>query len=164
MQYNLTKSKELSGDEASIYLVNTINKNEEEICLFTNFIEQNIDNFKFEIEDILIRLKTIGTVTGAREQFFKTKEGFPGDFVCALYDNPNSNLRLYCIRYGKNLIVVGGGGPKPKSIRALQESEILTKENYLLRELSNKIEEYRRDGLLCFTEDYYDFEGCLTIE
>ncbi|MBK6979124.1 MAG: hypothetical protein IPH28_20170 [Cytophagaceae bacterium] len=61
-----------------------------------------------------------------------------GDGVCALYDDPDRNLRLYCIRYGKQIVVLGGGGHKPKTIRALQEDEKLKQENYLIRNISKK--------------------------
>lgn len=58
------------------------------------------------------RLKIIGTKTGAREQFFKLHEGNPGDGVCALFDLPDKNLRLYCIRYNTQIIILGGGWNK----------------------------------------------------
>ena len=57
----------------------------------------------------------------AREGYFKLHEGKPGDGIVALYDRPDSRLRLYCIRYGSVTLIVGGGGAKPKSVRAWQE-------------------------------------------
>ena len=49
------------------------------------------------------------------------------------------NFRLYCIRYGTSIIILGGGGYKPDTIKALQENEKLTKENYLLRQIAKEI-------------------------
>ncbi len=157
----LIKIPKLSGSRGSIY---TILVDEEENTSFKNFVLNNQNLFKSEIKDIVARLKTMGSKTGMREYFFKLKEGNPGDGVCALYDEDNSNLRLYCIRYGSQLIIIGGGGHKPKSIRTFQEDANLERENYILRELSKLITEKMRDREIHFSEDGMDFEGDLTIE
>lgn len=154
----LVKIKELSGKAASIY---SFVLNEDTETAFEKFIEENISTFKSEISDIINRLNVIGKDAGARLIYFKDKEGKPGDGVCALYDQPNSNLRLYCIHYGSQLILLGSGGPKPKSIRTLQENKKLEDENYLLRELSNIITQKMKDGEINLSD--MDFEGDLTI-
>lgn len=165
MKYKLVKLSQFSGNKASIYTVKEQKKGEiNNNSLFDNFIIENKSLFLSEIKDIFSRLKTIGHETGARESFFKTKEGIPGDGVCALYDSPKKNLRLYCIRYGKELVVIGGGGYKPKNIRSLQEDEKLEIENYILRKLSIRIKECMRDGDLSFSLDYMDFVGELLIK
>lgn len=109
-------------------------------------------------------MNTISNKTGARESFFKTKEGNPGDGICALYDQPGSKLRLYCIRFGQELVILGGGGPKPKAIRALQEDEKLKTENYTLRQISKNIMAAVKDKNLKFSKDFLDFEGDLRFE
>ncbi len=157
----LIKIPNLSGSKGSVY---TILIDEEENTSFKNFVMNNKDSFESEVKDIVARLKTMGAKTGMRENFFKLKEGKPGDGVCALYDEDNSNLRLYCIRYGSQLVIVGGGGHKPKSIRSFQEDANLEHENYILRELSLLITEKMRDKEIRFSEDGMDFEGDLTIE
>lgn len=154
----LVKIEELSGSAASIY---SFLQDDEEETAFDQFIEENISTFKSEIIDIVNRLKAIGNDTGGRMNYFKAKEGKPGDGVCALYDQPNSNLRLYCIHYGSQLILLGGGGPKPKTMRAFQESTKLEDENYLLRALSNCITQKMKDGEISLSE--MEFEGDLTI-
>lgn len=78
-----------------------------------------------------------------------------------MYDDEESNLRLYCIRYGMQLIIVGGGGYKPKSIRALQKDEKLRKENYFLREMSALITERVKEKEIEFSNDGMDFTGNL---
>jgi hypothetical protein len=85
---------------------------------------------------ILDKLNKMSQKFGAERMFFKENEGKLGDLVCALYDSPDSNLRLYCIRLGKTIIILGGGGYKSKLIRALQEDPTLTKENLLMRKFS----------------------------
>jgi hypothetical protein len=163
MKYKLVKLSKFSGNKASVYtLLRGNDKDEFEDSLFDNFINENKDLHISEIKNLFLRLATIGNETGARESFFKTKEGVPGDGVCALYDSPLKKLRLYCIRYGTQLIILGGGGPK--NVRALQDDKKLQQENYFLRWVSRKITECQQNGDLVFTDDFMDFEGDLIIE
>lgn len=161
MKYKLVKLADLSGKAATIY---SVAMNDEPETFFEQFVDANVDLFKSEISDIAQRLSTIGRKTGARMEYFKDKEGRPGDGVCALYDRPNSHLRLYCIRYGTQLVVLGGGGHKPKNIRAFQDDPILKKENYFLRELSRRISERIVDKDIRFVDDGHDFEGDLEFD
>lgn len=148
-QYEIVKIKHLSGHECSIYSI--IDSSDDTKTFLDRFIDENINSFKSETIEIITRLKTIGNRTGARVQFFKEHEGIPGDGVCA----------LYCIRYGMQLIIAGGGGYKPKSIRALQEDEKLRKENYFLREMSALITERVKEKEIEFSNDGMDFTGNL---
>lgn len=161
MEFELVKIEDLSGKKASIYTVILDRENE---SLFERFLSENSVTFKSEIIDILKRLRTIAHNTGAREGFFKLNEGKPGDGICALYDQLGSKLRLYCIRFGHELIILGGGGPKPKSIRALQEDEKLEAENYKLREIAQYIMKALREKDIRFSNDFLDFEGDLIFE
>lgn len=160
MKYELVKLNKLSGGKASIYTVHLEN---EQKTLFDLFLEENKISFKSELKDIVSRLNVIGNKTGANEYYFKQKEGKPGDGVCALYDKPNSKLRLYCIRYGSSIVILGGGGYKSKSIREFQKDDKLTEENYFLRQLSKEITTRIKDGEIRFSTDYMDFEGDLTF-
>ena len=127
--------------------------------MFERFLLENSISFKSEIKNILERLRTINEKTGARESFFKPNEGKPGDLVCALFDVPNSNLRLYCIRFGSSLIILGGGGEKKKSVKALQEVDKLKEENYLLREISARIAERIKEKEITFSYDGTEITG-----
>ena len=129
--YKLVKLDKLSGPCCSIYSV--ANLNNEQKTLLDKFIDENIDLHKSETKELISRLHAIGHQTGARSQYFKLYEGTPGDGVCALYDMKESNLRLYCIRYGTLIVVVGGGGHKPKTIRTFQEDNKLREENIFTR-------------------------------
>ena len=160
MKYKLVKLESLSGKEASIY---SVFLEDEQQTLYDIFLKENFISFKSEIIDINQRLKIIGVDTGVRYSFFKHKEGVPGDGVCALYDDPDKKLRLYCIRYGSLIVIVGGGGEKPKDIKSLQENKKLTKENYLMRKISKDIQQKMEGGDLQFTKDGIDFEGDLTF-
>jgi hypothetical protein len=160
MRIQLVKINQLSGKQASIY---SVIYNDDQITLFDIFLNENLISFKSELSTILLRLKVIGKKTGARETFFKIEEGDLGDGVCALYDDPKKNLRLYCIRYGASLIIIGSGGPKAKTIRALQQDSKLKKENLIMREISKLIKEKMEDKTISFTDDYYDFKGTFDL-
>lgn len=161
MKYKIRKNHKLSGNITGVYHVYI---NDDHESLFDRFLNENISSYKNELKDIVQRLNTIANETGAREQFFKTKEGKPGDHIEALYDKPKSNLRLFCIRFGQQLLILGGGGVKPKSMRTWQESEKLTTENLMLQELSDKIGEALKEGTIKFSDDYKAFEGTLTFK
>lgn len=158
MEYKLVKLDRLSGKSASLY---SLFVQKEQKTLFDKFIEENKNSFKSELKDIVKRLNTIGNKIGAREHFFKQNEGDLGDGVCAFYDIPNSKLRLYCIRYGSLIVILGNGGYKPKNIRAFQEDEKLTEENFLMRKISAIITERIENQEIVYSEDYMDFEGNL---
>lgn len=161
MNYKLVKIVELSGNKASVYSLYT----EDEKCtLFEKFMRENSKSFKSETIDILKRLNSIASKEGAREQYFKTREGKPGDLVCALYDRPNSHLRLYCIRLGGSLIILGGGGHKPKTIRALQSDPKLSSENSLMVKLSGELLHRVKSKEILYVNDYMDLEGDLDFE
>lgn len=133
MKFELVELIDFSGPKATIY---SVYLEDEDLTLFDKFLIENEKKFKSEVISILDKIDRIVYKFGAERIFFKENEGRLGDLVCALYDSPDSNLRLYCIRLGKNIIILGGGGEKPKSIRTLQENEKLTKENNLLRKFS----------------------------
>ena len=73
-------------------------------------------------------------------------------------------MRLYCIRYGNSLVLLGGGGFKPKSIRKLQEENKLREENYLLRKISALITERIKTGEIQFSDDGTGLFGSLEFE
>lgn len=161
MKCELVKIEKHCGNKASVY---SVYLTDERKTLYEKFQLENLPKFKSEIVDIVKRIHIIGKETGAREHFFKLKEGKPSDGVCALYDKPKSNLRLYCIRYGTVLLILGGGAEKPKTIKSLQDSEKLTFENYFLRELSNQITERIHSGDIKLINEGMDLEGDLEFE
>lgn len=159
MKYSIVKLPKFSGDKASVYSV--VRHGEQETFL-EKFVKENINSFLSETKDIVGRLNTIGHTTGARYGFFRHFEGTLGDGVCALYDKKKSNLRLYCIRYGTQIIVIGDGGPK--KVRTLQEDDKLTETNYFMRWLSSEITKRIRNHEIKYINDALDFTGDFEFE
>jgi len=156
MKFEVVKLNQFNGNKCGVYSVFVDNEQE---TLFERFIAGNKNSFKSEIKNILKRIKTINSITGARESYFKLDEGKPGDGICALFDMPDSNLRLYCIRYGNSLIILGGGGEKQKSVKAFQEVKKLKDENYLLREISARITKLIKEKEITFSDDGTEISG-----
>ena len=156
MNFELVKIDRLSGNKASIY---SILLGGEDITLLDRFWEENKFSSLSELKDIIARLNTIGHNKGAREDFFKKHEGKPGDGVCALYDDDENKLRLYCIRYGTLIVILGGGGPK--NVRALQDDPKLTEENKIMVQVSSAITKRIKEQRIKYSKDWMDFEGDL---
>ena len=159
MKFEIVELLDFSGYKAGIY---TVILNQEVNSVFDNFIQENKPVFPKEIDDILSKIETIGHKTGAREHLFKLNEGTLGDGICALYDNPDKKIRLYCIRYGSTTIILGGGGYK--NVRALQDAPKLKHENYLLRKISNLITKAIKEGDITWAVDGKRLIGNLTIQ
>lgn len=160
MKCKLKKITHLSGNKSTIY---SVIREDESKTLYELFLIENINLHLIEITYINKRLQIIGTKTGAIDDFFKLYEGKFGDGVCALYDKPKYKLRLYCIKYNSKIVIVGGGGLKPKKIKALQNDPKLKDENYFLRWLSKQMSKRLKDDIH-FSDDGLDFIGNLEFE
>ncbi len=158
MKYELVKIEELCGDKATIY---SIRLNDSEDTLLNRFIENYKDSHLSEVKYIWEVLKVVSNETGYRENYFKPNEGFPGSQIEAIFDKPNSKLRLYFINLGKTILVIGDGGVKPKNIRALQESEELKENNYFLRQVSRDLEIKVQNREITFSPDFMRLLGNL---
>jgi hypothetical protein len=159
VKIELVKSSLLSGSYATIY--NVLIDDEE--TLFDRFVAENIQENRIEIKNILDKLKTIGCETGGRVSYFKEREGSFGDGVCAMFDLPDKKLRLYCIRYCTEIIILGGGGIK--EVRAWQEDPKLTSEASLIKKIAKKINQsIVKDKDIEYSEDLMEFDGDLIFE
>lgn len=156
MKYEIVELEDLSGDKAKIY---SIIPEGEDVTLFERFLYEYEQEYNAEVKNILSIISAIGNFTGARSSFFKIHEGKFGDKVCALYDNPERNLRLYCIRFNMMVVILGGGGYKGKDVRAWQDDEKLSKEANLMIEYSKAIMKQLDDGDLCFSPDGFELQG-----
>jgi hypothetical protein len=162
MKFNIKPISQLSGNRCKIYSIQIDGDND---TLFEKFLEENDANFPTEVENIVTTLKLIGQKFGAKDQFFRPKkEGKLGDGVEALYDYPNANLRLYAIKYADGLLILGGGGQKPKNVKAFQEDPKLTKENYLLRKIAATLYKAILEKDLRWNNSGDNFEGQLHFD
>lgn len=150
MRYVIEEIEDLSGEACHIY---SLREAGSENSLFDDFIVRNSELYEDEVVDIYNRLKYMGNEGGARENYFKLNEGKPGDGIVALYDRPDSRLRLYCIRYGAITLIVGDGGAKPKSVRAWQEVPELDRIVKHLMLISDKISEAIKEKDIRLTLD-----------
>lgn len=160
MNYTIVELEQLSGSKTTIY---SVMMQGEETTLFDQFIRDNLITNRDEIRFILNRLQEIGHTTGARDIYFKHNEGKPGDGVCALYDEPERDLRLFCIRYGSVAIILGGGGLKGEGIAAWQEDEKLTLEASHMIAISKAIIARIRDKELGWSVDGRQLTGNLNF-
>ena len=75
---------------------------------------------------------------------------------------PDKKLRLYCIRFGTQLLILGGGGQK--KVKKLQDDEKLKKESYLLRRLSEELTKRIKDKDIRFSNEGKDLEGDMDFD
>lgn len=158
MNYEIVELQPFSGSAAKVYSLIPIG---DEDTLFEQFVDEYKVEFRNEVKDIIKTIYQIGHTTGARSSFFKEHEGKHGDFVCALFDVPEKNLRLYCIRFGMVAVILGGGGEKAKGVRAWQDDEKLSKEANRMIEYAKDIMQRLDNGDLYWSKDRTALEGNL---
>ena len=161
VNYEIVELEPYSGNEAKIY---SIIRDGESNTLFDKFVDEYKDEFKPEVKDIIKRLYQIGHTTGARSSFFKLHEGKYGDCVCALFDIPEKNLRLYCIRFGMVAVILGGGGEKAEGVIAWQDDEKLSEEASQMIGIAEDIFKRLDNKDIYWSKDGTELEGNLKIE
>lgn len=118
--------------------------------LYDLFLEENDEKYRKELGNIIVKLKIMSGKTGFGDFYFKLNEGKPGDGLCAITDI-KGKLRLYCIRFGNVLLVLGGGGLK--TTRTYQEDDKLYSENLKLRLISEAMTKAIKDGTIIIEDD-----------
>jgi hypothetical protein len=129
VNYEIIELEPFSGGICKVY---SIIPEGADCSLYDTFFEEYGESNEEEVQNINETLNNICHFTGARASYFKENEGKLGDGVCALFDEPERNLRVYCVRYGSVAIILGGGGIKGKDIKAYQEDLKLNKEAKLI--------------------------------
>jgi len=124
-----------------------------ELTLFEHFVAANKKNFAREVINLELRLEVVGKETGLMEEFFKTGAGRLGQNICTFKDRPRSLLRLYFIEFGNFAIILGGGGPKPKSIQTSQEVPVLANALNILGLIADTLRMAEKKGHFGFDED-----------
>ena len=160
MKYEIVEIEKFNGGKAKIY---SIIPDGETMTLFDKFIKNNKIQFFSELKEINKTLYNIGHNFGARESFFKMHEGKMGDFVCALYDDSERHLRLFCMRFGMDVVILGGGAEKPKSARAWQDDPILSQQAMQMLEFAKDINRRLDIGDISWSSDFTELEGNLDM-
>ena len=143
MGFRIVEIDERSGPECKIYSVAYDGDGED--TLFDEFLDRLEDDYPDEISELWSKLVFMGKEGGARIQFFRENEGCPGDGVVALLKESGFTLRLYAIRFGSVLLILGSGGYKSSSIGSWQEDEILSKHAIEIMRISRLITERIRN-------------------
>lgn len=160
MNYEIVELFDLSGSKASVYSVICGNDDQ---TLFDHFIDECDKEYETEVTKLIMRLQEMGE-RGVRENYVKLYEGIPGDGVCALFDEPDQKLRLYAIRYGSGIILVGGGGHKSKATRTWQDDVTLKKHAELMILISKEISRKIKLKEIIISRDGKNLEGELIFE
>jgi hypothetical protein len=149
--------------DGSISRVYSIYIKEWDVVLFDRFLDENA-SFKPELISIDYRLKLMTSKYGVREQWLKLNEGPPELNIVAIFDEPKSHLRCYGIQFGKCLLIVGGGGKKPKNVRRFQEVKKLHFENFLIQQISRELNNLLKTGKIYWAENGIDLIGDLEFQ
>ncbi len=143
MGFRVVEIKELSGPACKIYSIAYDGGGGD--TLFDEFLDRMDEHFPDEVDELWATLKFMGKEGGARIQFFRENEGVPGDGVVALLKESGYALRLYAIRYGSTLLILGSGGYKGVGVAAWQDDEILSQHASEMIVISAKITERIRE-------------------
>jgi len=137
-----------SGKHAKIY---TIYSDKINNTLYHQFIQNNIGNYRDEVRDIVNTLEKMGKQKGVAQHLIKDNEGSPGEGIVALFDNPDRDLRLYGIRFGSGIIILGDGGVK--NVRAWQDAPLLKAKVNELQKISKLINIKISEGDIKLSDD-----------
>lgn len=109
---------------------------------------KNLEN-KGKSDDLTVILGLIDKIgeNGAQERYFRY-EGRKNDHVCALPDHflVKSKFRLYCLRYGDIILVLGNGGLK--TTKTYQKDPHLNSCVKLLQKIDKKINQLLESGAI----------------
>lgn len=155
----LVRLKDFSGEACSIYSV----LEDDGIPKYQKFLNELHSDYTEELININGRIKSIGKY-GALEDYFKLEEWKHDERICCLYDEPDSELRLFCVRFeNEKIVVLGSGGPKPKSIRAWQDDLKLEREGNLIITISDILRKKIELNLIHYSHDSLKLLGDLNI-
>ncbi|MBN1472901.1 MAG: hypothetical protein JW925_14095 [Syntrophaceae bacterium] len=138
---NFEVSLVYSGKKANIY---TIRFKDEDKSEFFRFLDDYIGHS--EIDEILRRLQNISELYGMKKEWFRQESRNP-DIGRILLSS--GLLRLFCIRYGDDVIILGYGGVKDPEKQKLDDNpdlhEVVQKLETIYENLSYFM---KKNGLL----------------
>jgi len=137
--------KHKSNHKSSFYAIKLDSETKSEADAFFDKFE---NTKKEEIEILSGKIDYMVTKRGCLESFFELKESKIDDNICCL---KAGKLRLYCLRYSKVAVILGGGDFK--DVNTYQESEDLNKHVKLLQVIYALIDERIKDKEIIITEN-----------
>jgi len=161
----LKRLKDFSATKASVYvLYDDIKKTHP----FANFLNRYYNTpYEGKLINLVGRLKSMGTKTGVLDEFLKLNESETKNIaenMCAIFDSPDKEMRIFCIKISEKIIIVGDGGPKPKNIRKWQDCSHLSRCARDMMIISELIKTYINNGTLSFSNNGLLFEGNTQIK
>lgn len=141
------------NDKSSFYAIKLLDKPFPEV---EEFFEKYIDSENDKIDIIFSNIERM-TKRGIFEGFFNDKESKIDDNISCIRVG---DLRLYCLRYGKVAVILGGGDYK--HVRSYQDSDELYDHVKLLQMACKQIDERIEDKEIKITEN--SIEGNLKFK
>ena len=114
-----------SGTKATLYTYHVL-KNDKHA--FELFIDKYQNRGIKEFDELMTRLMTMAETSGCNEIFFKPEHDDIPELQRIITDVKESELRLYCLRFSSQLLIIGSGEIKPiNKVKRWQDSHILKK-------------------------------------
>jgi hypothetical protein len=131
-----------TGKRSTIYTIKIDGEELSELDKFLTNPEVNKEESKVPLRRITSDLIEEIPNRGAREYYFEY-ESSSTNAVCKL---KHTQLRLYCLRFGKLMVIAGNGGVKPSNVRKTQDSKELQEIVNKLIYIEQRILEAQKNG------------------
>lgn len=135
--------------------------NENENCEMINFMQKIIEDGNVKDAQIISGLIAKIGENGALERYFRYA-GKPSDRIVELPEHhiKNAKYRLYCLRFGEVIVVLGNGGLK--TTRTYQQDDNLNNCVKVLKKIDQQIDYLLKSGQLVI--DGQNFKGKLKFQ
>lgn len=153
MNYRIVKYVQLSGHRATVYTLEDSNGT----SLFDRFLQECAMQYPEETKNLITKIRSMGQISGLRKDLFRMAEGRLGDMVVAISDDITATLRVYGIRYGNTILLLGGGGPK--FVRAWQEDPKLKQAAEEMIAISDAMKEKITNREITWTRNEMEWTG-----
>lgn len=133
------------GRKAKFYAVQLVDKQENEFDLFVaKYTDPNsagyCQDFADKVDLILDTIEAMADEFGAYDRFFKD-EGSNSVYRFRIKDDDTYPLRSYCLKYGKQVIVLGNGDKKDLNTVTYQDKDELYDAVKILRAVDKTLED-----------------------
>lgn len=153
---HLVPIPELSGPRMGYFTL----VDQHDVRYFDDFVEWAEIEHPKELEKMISELMYMAE-KGYRQSYFEMEEGSPDDAVIAMHALPKQKLRLYCLQFGRNILILGDGGHK--RTRTYQEDKVLFTIVKELQDVSHQISDRIRTGQIQFDDIKNRLIGNLTF-